>query len=322
MKRNLLFLIIAAFALFGCKSARPEGNFSNVEHPEWVKDAVIYEVNIRQYTPEGTFAAFEQHLDRLQQLGVDVLWLMPIHPIGEEGRKGTLGSYYSATNYCEVNPEFGTIDDFRHLLEAAHQKGFKVILDWVANHTARDAKWTQEHNEWYYKDSLGNLAIQYDWTDIARLNYEHQDLREEMIAAMKYWVELGVDGFRCDVAAEVPTDFWNDAVARLKAINPDLFMLAEAEKAELQYDAFNAYYTWDQMHNWYALAEGKIDADSIANFYVNYQSRSGMPSNTIPMNFTTNHDQNSWYGTDTEMYGPAVKQYAVLSFVVPGMPMI
>ena len=118
------------------------------------------------------------------------------------------------------------------------------------------------------------------------------------------------------------TDFWNDAVARLKAINPDLFMLAEAEKAELQYDAFNAYYTWDKMHNWYALAEGKIDADSIANFYVNYQSRSGMPSNTIPMNFTTNHDQNSWYGTDTEMYGPAVKQYAVLSFVVPGMPMI
>ena len=179
-----------------------------------------------------------------------------------------------------------------------------------------------EHTEWYYKDSLGNLAIQYDWTDIARLNYETQDLREEMFAAMKYWIELGVDGFRCDVAAELPTDFWNDAVARLKEINPDIFMLAEAEKAELQYDAFNAYYTWDQMHNWYALAAGKIDADSIANFYVNYQDRSGMPSNTIPMNFTTNHDQNSWYGTCTEMYGPAVRQFAVLSFVVPGMPLI
>ena len=300
MKRNLLLLIVATFVLFGCKSTQPEGNFSNIEHPEWVKNAVIYEVNIRQYTPEGTFAAFEQHLDRLQQLGVDVLWLMPIHPIGEESRKGTLGSYYSIKNYCEVNPEFGTMEDFRHFLEAAHQKGFKVILDWVANHTSRDAKWTVEHNDWYYKDSLGNLAVQYDWTDIARLNYENQDLREEMIAAMKYWIELGVDGFRCDVAAELPTDFWNDAVSRLKEINPDIFMLAEAEKAELQYDAFNAHYTWDQMHNWYALAAGTIDADSIANFYVNYQNRSGMPSNTIPMNFTTNHDQNSWYGTCTE----------------------
>lgn len=321
MRKQLLFSLLTIFCLFGCQP-KQEIIQTNVQHPDWVKNAVIYEVNMRQYTPEGTFAAFENHLDRLQEVGIDILWLMPIHPIGVLDRKGELGSYYSVQDYYAVNPEYGTIDDFKHLLAAAHEKGFKVVLDWVANHTSRDAVWVSEHPEWYLKDSLGNIATLYDWTDIANLDYDNAELRAAMIEAMKYWVNLGIDGYRCDVAGEVPSDFWNECFAELRAVNPDLFFLAEAEKPELQMDAFDAYYTWEQMHIWYALAKGEINADSLANFYVDYQEHRGMPANTIPMNFTSNHDQNSWSGTDAELYPDAVKQFAVLSYIVPGMPMI
>jgi Glycosidases len=320
MKKTLA-LLVATLALVACNKPQ-EGNFTNVQHPDWVKNAVLYEVNVRQYTPEGTFAALEQHLDRLSDLGVDVLWIMPMHPIGVEGRKGTLGSYYSPNDYTDVNPEFGTIDDFKHFLDTAHEKGFKVILDWVANHTGRDSKWALEHPEWYYQDSLGNLAVQYDWTDIAHLNYQYDEQRQAMFEALKYWVDMGVDGFRCDVAAEVPLDFWESSFDKLRAENPELFFLAEAENAPLQKNAFDAFYSWQQMHVWYDLAAGKIDADSLANFYVVRQEVSEMPLGTIPMNFTSNHDQNSWHGTDREDYGDAAKQFAVLSFVVPGTPMI
>lgn len=321
MKKYFL-LILAAVCMFGCTPKQQPQEVSAVHHPFWTKDAVLYEVNVRQFTPEGTFAALEGHLDRLSDLGVDILWIMPMFPIGEEGRKGTLGSYYSPRDYKDVNPEFGTVDDFKHFLDEAHSKGFKVILDWVANHTARDARWAIEHPEWYYKDSLGNLAVQYDWTDIAHLNYECEEQREASLDALKYWAEMGVDGFRCDVAGEVPTDFWENAMSELRAINPEMFFLAEAEKPELQMNAFDAYYSWQQMHEWYSLAKGEITADSLANFYVGYQKNSGMPLGTMPMNFTSNHDQNSWHGTDREDYGDAVKQFAVLSFMVPGIPMI
>ncbi len=320
MKKSAYFLLLMLF-IAGCKTT-PEIVETNVIHPEWTKDAIIYEVNVRQFTPEGTFAALENHLDRLDSLGIDILWLMPVHPIGVEGRKGTLGSYYSVKDYYDINPEYGTLDDFKHFLEAAHNRGFKVILDWVANHTARDCSWTTEHADWYYKDSKGKPATLYDWTDTAHLNYDNEEVAPAMIEAMKYWLGLGVDGFRCDVAAEVPVSFWDRCRTELQDVKDDVFMLAEAEKAELQMNAFDAYYTWDQMNQWYALAEGKINADSLANFYVSYQKKSKMPDNTIPMNFLSNHDQNSWKGADAQIYGDALKQFAVLSFTVPGMPMI
>ncbi|MBQ6299986.1 MAG: alpha-amylase [Bacteroidales bacterium] len=321
--KKILTLLLLLSCLFGCKKA-PEANFTTVKHPEWAQKAVIYQVNVRQFSDEGTFAAAETQLNRLADLGVDILWLMPIHPIGVEGRKGTLGSYYAVQDYCAVNPEFGTLEDFDHFLAAAHEKGFKVILDWVANHTGRDHAWTVEHKDWYFLDSLGNLATQYDWTDIAHLNYENNPaLYEAMEAQMKFWVDRGVDGFRCDVASEVPTDFWEKAFGDFRAAHPDaLFFLAEAENPALQKNAFDAYYAWQQMHLWYDLAKGEKNANDLADFYVNYADATGMPAGTLAMNFLSNHDQNSWMGTNTEMYGDAVKQYAVLSFMLPGIPML
>ena len=321
--KKILTLLLLLSCLFGCKKA-PEANFTTVKHPEWAQKAVIYQVNVRQFSDEGTFAAAETQLNRLADLGVDILWLMPIHPIGVEGRKGTLGSYYAVQDYCAVNPEFGTLEDFDHFLAAAHEKGFKVILDWVANHTGRDHAWTVEHKDWYFLDSLGNLATQYDWTDIAHLNYENNPaLYEAMEAQMKFWVDRGVDGFRCDVASEVPTDFWEKAFGDFRAAHPDaLFFLAEAENPGLQKNAFDAYYAWQQMHLWYDLAKGEKNANDLADFYVNYADATGMPAGTLAMNFLSNHDQNSWMGTNTEMYGDAVKQYAVLSFMLPGIPML
>ena len=319
--KKVIFLFAAILCLFGC-NIQPKSIETNLQHPEWVKNAIIYEVNVRQYTPEGTFAALENHLDRLQKTGIDILWMMPIYPIGVEERKGALGSYYAVQDYYGVNTEFGTIEDFKHFLNKAHQMGFKVILDWVANHTSRDAVWVKENPEWFCRDSLGNIATLYDWTDVSVLNYEKSEVREAMISAMKYWVEVGVDGFRCDVAAEVPVDFWNECTTELRELNDSLFFLAEAEKDSLQFVSFDSYYSWKQMQQWYDLAAGKINADSLADFYINYEKNSHMPHYSIPMNFTSNHDQNSWTGTDIEKFGEAYRQFAVLSFVVPGMPMI
>ena len=197
-----------------------------MNHIKWSRNANIYEVNIRQYTPEGTFKAFEQHLPRLKELGVDILWLMPIHPIGEEKRKGSLGSYYAVKDYKGVNPEFGSLDDLISLVAKAHEMGFYVLLDWVANHTAWDHPWINEHPEWYTHDSLGQIVFPADWTDVADLNYENDAVWEPMIDALKYWVvEANVDGYRCDVANKVPTAFWERARYELDQIKP-VFMLA------------------------------------------------------------------------------------------------
>ena len=323
MKKILSFLLLL-FCLVACKKAAPEGNVTHVIHPEWAQHAVIYQVNVRQFSPEGTFAAVEPQLDRLAEMGVDILWLMPIHPIGVEGRKGTLGSYYAVQDYCAVNPEFGTLEDFDHFLAAAHEKGFKVILDWVANHTGRDHAWTREHRDWYHLDKDGNLATQYDWTDIAHLDYvNHPEVYDAMESQMQFWIDRGVDGFRCDVASEVPTDFWDKAFADFRAQRGDeLFFLAEAETPALQVDAFDAYYAWQQMHLWYDVAAGKKDAEDLANFYVNYADATGMPAGTWAMNFISNHDQNSWTGTNLEMFGPMLKEFTVLTFMLPGIPML
>ena len=225
--KKLLIFALGALALSACASKGQQD--CSHRHADYAYDATIYELNTRQLTPEGTFAAAESVLPELRDNGIDIIWVMPCQPIGKITRKGTLGSYYSIIDYCQFNPEFGTRADFEHFLATAHQLGFKVILDWVANHTAPDSPWTLNEG-WHYRDSLGNLMVQYDWTDISKLNYDNQDMRTAMKQAMHWWMDsIGIDGFRCDVAGEVPTDFWNDAMAELRLKHPDMFALAENE---------------------------------------------------------------------------------------------
>ena len=224
-------------------------------HPEWSYNSVVYEMNVRQYTPEGTFDAAAEELPRLKKLGVDVIWLMPVYPIGVEERKGTLGSYYAISDYCAINPEFGTMQDFEDFLDRAHGYGFKVILDWVANHTSPDAVWESGRPaDWYVRDSLGNTVTQYDWTDIAELNYDNHDMRREMRSSMRFWLDKGVDGFRCDMACEVPLDFWKETLPELRKEYPGTYFLAEGEVPELHQNAFDASYAWELHHLLNAIA--------------------------------------------------------------------
>lgn len=321
-KIYLLFLLPVLLMACGNQNRGEEkGNEVVGMHPEWVYDAVIYEVNTRQYTPEGTFGAFSEHLPRLQELGVDILWFMPIQPIGEEDRKGTLGSYYSIKDYTDVNSEFGTLADFKAVVKQAQELGMRVILDWVANHTSRDAVWVESHPDWYVRDSLGNLNVMYDWTDIAQLNYAVPEMREAMIEAMVFWIrETGIDGFRCDVAGELPVDFWVAAKDSLIKLDSDIFLLAEAEKPELNESVFDAYYAWDFHHKMNSVAQGKEPVDSLRASLQRMNNR--FPSHAIPMYFTSNHDENSWHGTEFERMGEAIRSFAVLTYMLPGIPLI
>ena len=294
-------------------------NFYTSQCP-WAKDAVIYEVNIRQYTPEGTFEAFSQHLARLKALGVDILWLMPIQPISEKNRKGTLGSYYAVQDYRKVNPEFGTMEEFKALVNKAHEMGFRVILDWVANHTGWDNWLLVEHAEWYTQENDSVVAPIADWTDVADLNYEQPGLRQYMIESMKYWVrEADIDGYRCDVAAMVPTDFWEQARAALDSIKP-VFMLAEAWEPELTEGAFDACYAWDLLHTMNDIAGGKQTTAVLPAYF--RRTDSLYAPRTILMNFLTNHDENSWNGTIDERFSDLQKAFAVLTYTAPGMPLV
>lgn len=315
MKKSF-FLFVAALTMLSCADQ------TNLRHPKWAYDATIYELNTRQATPEGTFAAAEALLPALKQNGIDIIWVMPCQPIGKITRKGTLGSYYSIIDYCDINPEFGTRADFEHFLKAAHKQGFKVILDWVANHTAPDSEWTK-NDGWHYRDSLGNLMVQYDWTDISKLNYENQDMRNEMLKCMHWWMDtIGIDGFRCDVAGEVPTDFWNWAMADLRLTHPNMFTLAEDEdKAdELTETAFNMYYGWTLHKLMNGVAQGKNTVQDLWDYFA--KADSTIRPEAIRMNFITNHDENSWAGTEQERMSDAVNLFAAFCYVVPGMPMI
>ena len=293
---------------------------SFVVHPEWSRNATIYEVNIRQFTPEGTFQAFTAHIPRLKKMGVDILWLMPIHPIGEKNRKGALGSYYSVKDYKGINPEFGTLEDFKHLVGKAHAEGMKVIIDWVANHTAWDHAWMDEHPEYYTKDSLGRIVSPFDWSDVADLNFDAPGLQDAMIDALKYWVkEADIDGYRCDVAGMVPVEFWDKARAELDAVKP-VFMLAEAEEPQHHIRAFNMSYGWELHHILNDIANGKKNANAIEAFYIKNDTL--YPRDAYRMLFTSNHDENSWQGTEFERMGPASVCMAVLTATLPGMPLV
>lgn len=293
------------------------------KNPEWSYSAVLYEMNIRQLTAEGTLRAAIERLPFLRSVGVDALWLMPIYPIGVEGRKGTLGSYYSIRDYKAVNEEFGTADDFRAFVTAAHALGMKVILDWVANHTARDARWiTEQAADWYERDEQGVAKVPWDWTDTAKLNYLNHDVWHGHIDAMRYWVEeFKVDGFRCDMAMLVPIEFWQEASEELHRVKSDIFMLAEAEEDNLFDRAFNMSYQWEIHHIMVDIAKGARRVWDLRNAIHNQRQR--YPREAMRMSFTSNHDENSWSGSEQSRFGAALEVMTALTFLMPStMPLI
>ncbi|MDA3929984.1 MAG: alpha-amylase family glycosyl hydrolase [Prolixibacteraceae bacterium] len=322
-------VIIALSFLISCnststKTSDKDSSFvSNTIYPEWSEDAVIYEVNVRQYTPEGTLAAFEKHLPRLQKLGVKILWMMPMHPISTVNRKGSLGSYYAVADYKAINPEFGTMADFKAFVKKAHSMGFKVILDWVANHTGWDNPWIYENPEWFTKDSLGNIIPpNADWSDIADLNFDVPEMREAMINALKFWItETDIDGYRCDVAWGVPIDFWKEARSALDELGKPIWMLAEDEEhKDFLLNAFNCNYSWSLHHKLNEIAQGKETVEGIKSYFA--AADTTYPAGSYMMQFTSNHDENSWNGTTAERMGKAAETFAALTFVLPGMPLI
>ena len=323
--KSLIVFVLALLTFVGCNPSASNqkdiAEYQKVKHVEWSKNLSIYEVNIRQYTPEGTFNAFAEHLPRLKELGTDILWLMPIHPIGEKNRKGSMGSYYAVKDYYGINPEFGTEEDFINLINKIHELEMYVIIDWVANHSAWDNELINKHPEWYTKNKEGKIIPPVpDWSDVADFNYEIPEMQEYMTDALIYWVEnFNIDGYRCDVAGMVPVEFWNKVRHELDKIKP-VFMLAEANEPELHEYAFDMTYAWTMHFIWNEIAQGKKTVDDLANQYEAEKTKYN--SSDYRLNFTSNHDENSWKGTAFERLGDAAKTFAVFSVTMPGMPLI
>ena len=315
--RNLILAALAALVLGACCGPR-----QNV-HADWMYDTVVYEVNVRQFSPEGTFKGVEAQLPRLKDLGVDILWLMPVNKIGVEGRKGTLGSYYAISDYKDVNEEFGTMQDFEDLIAAAHEQGFRIVMDWVANQTAPDNVWmTTKPADFYERDSLGNAIWEYDWTDTRSLNYENREVWYAQEEAMRFWLDKGVDGFRCDAAGEMPSETWQYLVPALRRAYPEIYLLAEAEKPEFVADTmFDATYAWEMHHIENAIGRGPAnkDGEKTAADLREYLAKDAVntPASSFRLAFTSNHDENSWNGTEFERMGDAAKVLEVLNFTLP-----
>lgn len=304
------------------KSAYTPQPYVTLTHPEWCKNATIYELNTRQFTPEGTFVAAEKQLPRLKELGITIVWLMPIQEIGLKNRKGTLGSPYAVKDYYKVNPEFGTMDDLKRFVQAAHNLGMYVIIDWVANHTSWDNVLVEQHPDWYDKDYKGDFRPTpwWDWSDVIDLDFHNPGTRQYMTDALKYWVkEADIDGYRCDAAGFVPLDFWNEARKELDAIKP-VFMLAEWEARDLHAKAFDMTYAWSWNEAVHKICTGHADVNAL---YVYYSwNESAFPENTLRMTFVENHDKNAWEGTMWEQFGKGLNAAIVLSVVGEGMPLI
>lgn len=320
---QLVLLLSLSLMTLGCTESIEEDvqARNHIEHPEWSKNANMYEVNIRQYTEEGTFKAFEEHIPRLKEMGVDILWLMPIHPIGEEKRKGELGSYYSIKDYKAVNPNFGTMQDFKDLVETTHKHDMKLFLDWVPNHTAWDHEWIDEHPEYYMKDSTGAITYEADWTDIAQLNYENKELWDKMIDRMKYWIdEANIDGYRVDHAGhDIPLEFWKKAIPEVNKSKEDFFWLAEWNTPDM-HPWFDATYTWEYFHLTTDIAKGEASLDEITKLMAQEEER--FPAHAYRLYFTSNHDENSWNGTDEELFGDNFENFAVMAATIDGMPLV
>ncbi|TRO65200.1 alpha-amylase family glycosyl hydrolase [Christiangramia sabulilitoris] len=352
--KNLLLLFISLGMMVSCKNDPGKTN----EQIETKKDslapisndilesAVIYEANIRQYSPEGTFDAFTKDIPQLKELGVKVIWLMPMYPISEKNRKATggrdvadiedpeerkkyLGSYYSISDYSAVNPEHGNMADFDELVQTAHDNGMYVILDWVANHTGWDHQWLTDHKDWYTQNEKGEVVDpindetgeSWGWTDVADLNFDNQEMRKAMIDEMLFWVrEHDVDGFRADAAHSVPTDFWETAAEEIRKEKPVL-MLAEAESPkDLFHAAFEMGYNWEGHHILNSIAKGEKTAKDWDDYMKKVDST--FQDDDYLMNFVTNHDENSWAGTVKERMGDASETMLALTYTLPGMPLI
>jgi len=291
-------------------------------HPAWILQGNVYEVNVRQYTQEGTFNAFAKHLDRLKGMGVQTLWFMPVNPISKLDRKGTMGSYYAVADYRAVNPEFGTLADWKRIVKTIHTKGMKVIIDWVPNHTGADHPWVTKYPSFFVKDSTGKPAVRFDWTDTRQLDYNNMVMQDSMIASMKYWLTTGIDGFRCDVAWNVPESFWKKCIGQLKKIKPDIFMLAEGDKPYLFPGGFDAIYPWEMFHMMEKIAKGERPAFGLDS--IKLKDDTIYAKNAIEMYFTSNHDENSWNKSDYETFpGPVHAPFAVFTqTMVRSVPLI
>ena len=297
-------------------------NYVTLKHPDWSKNATIYEVNVRQYTPEGTFKAFESHLPRLKAMGIDIIWLMPINPIGVEKRKGTMGSYYSVKDYYGLNEEFGTKEDFKSLVTKIHSMGMHVIVDWVANHSSWDNALAKDHPDWYSKTPEDNFQPTpwYDWDDVIDFDYDKPELRKYMTDAMKYWVkDFDIDGYRCDVAGFIPVDFWDNARAELDAIKP-VFLLAEWESRDLHKHAFDMTYAWSLWEKMHAVSQDNKSLSGLVEYMAHDVST--FPRDAYRMTFTENHDKNSWEGNQYSNFGAGLEASMVLACTVNGMPLV
>jgi glycosidase len=328
MKENILKIILLfiglAIVAVACKpkpSAVIEPVRSTVVHAEWTRNMVLYEINVRQFSDEGKFAGVEKALPQLKELGVNVLWFMPIYPIGELNRKGELGSYYSIKDYMGVNPEFGTADELKALVAKAHEMGFHVILDWVGNHSAWDNQLAKDFPEWYEKDSVGNFVSPFDWTDVIQFDYTAMPLWDYMIGAMKYWVaDVGFDGFRCDFPGLIPEEFWYRARTELSAIKPVLMLAEDEDHSYLLERAFDMNYAWAHHHLMNAVAEG-LRKPAALDSMMQYEMKRYSPD-IYRLRFLTNHDENSWNGTIDEKMGDAQKAFAAYLFTIPGVPLL
>lgn len=299
-----LALLILTSACKVKEAPAPPQQQTSITHPAWIMQGNIYEVNVRQYTPEGTLNAFSKHLDRLKDMGVQTLWFMPLNPISKKDRKGSLGSYYAVADYNTINPEFGTMADWKNIVKEIHNRGMKVVIDWVPNHTGADHTWITSHPDFYVQDSNGKPAVAFDWADVRQLDYNNTVMQDSMINSMKSWLTTGIDGFRVDVAWNVPAGFWNKCIPQLKAIKDDIFMLAEGDKAYLSTSGFNAVYPWPMFKAMVKVAKGERDVailDSIKTVNDTLYARG-----TIQMYFTSNHDENSWNKSDFETFPGAV----------------
>lgn len=353
MKKILLTALLLS-TLLSCKKETEQKSENNSSSqiaaitPEVEENAVIYEVNIRQYSEEGTFNAFTKDIPQLKEMGVKILWIMPIFPISQTKRKATggenskfasempkeeqskyLGSYYAVSDFMNVNPEFGTIEDFRNLVKAAHENGIYVILDWVPNHTGWDHVWIKQHPEFYTHNEKGEIidpinpetGKSWGWTDVADLNYDNKGLRDAMSGDMMHWIKNeNIDGFRCDVAGNVPTDFWAETIPKLRK-EKNIFMLAEAWQPELlKSNLFDMCYSWDGHHTMNDIAQGKKTTTDWDNLIIDLNKK--YEANDILMNFVDNHDENSWNGTMKSRLGAAEETMTALSYLTPGMPLV
>ena len=324
---KILFFVCFAFFVANTSAQKKTNpylpkDYVEITHPEWSKNATIYEVNIRQYTQEGTFKAFEKHLPRLKNMGIDIIWLMPIHPIGEKNRKGSLGSYYSVKDFLGINPEFGNLQDFKHLVNEIHKLGMHVIIDWVGNHSAWDNALAKQHPEWYTKNKDGNFQPTpwYDWDDVIDFDYDNPAFRKYMTNALKYWVkETNIDGYRADVAGFIPVDFWENARKELDQIKP-VFMLAEWESRDLYKKSFDMTYSWTLFDKLKDATTQKKGVGGLVEYMAH--DLGSVPRNAYRMAFVENHDMNSWNGTPKKNFGDGLEMAMAFCGVVNGMPLV